>query len=72
MAIKGKYTDQFSVVCTGFQKDALKRDASENNTSEAAILRELLNERYGIAADETSFSDDGARFREVVGQVGQE
>jgi hypothetical protein len=52
MAVEAKYTEQFPVVCTAATKEALETEAKQTRRSMAAIVREAVDERYGLVDGE--------------------
>jgi predicted DNA-binding protein len=52
MAVEARYTEQFPVVCTPATKEALENEAKQSRRSMAAIVREAIDNRYGLVDGE--------------------
>ena len=52
MAVEAKYTEQFPVVCTETQRAAIVAEAQDRRVSMAVVVREALDERYGLSDGE--------------------
>jgi hypothetical protein len=61
MAVEARFTEQFPVVGTKAQREAIEAEAQRTRKSMAAVVRQAIDERYGLSDGEVPQGDSPQR-----------